>query len=289
MFDRRLFFAALSLGLSFLASTGCSLSDLRPPELMDEAAVARGARARGRQMLNQLADRYGSLDRWHARQTMELEFTDEWPSLMWRTMAAPWPQDPQAFKLKTPLGADDGRLEFVGGDWSGQAWGLQNWVPYEVSADGEIEFVDSDDIRFWIPTIKYFTEFPFRIVEADVAIYAGERSRDGRVHDLVFASWNQAAPHEMTDQYLLWIDRKSGLLELLQYTVRDVMASFVGTMDYADFRTRGGILVPHRMTVVDSPENDEVMHEFVVQKARLGVNYPEGFFFPDPQRHGSKH
>jgi hypothetical protein len=67
------------------------------------------------------------------------------------------------------------------------------------------------------------------------------------------------------------------------------MASVVGTMDYADFRTRAGILVPHRMTVVDSPENDEVMHEFVVLKARFGVRYAEGYFYPDPLRHGSKH
>ena len=288
MFDRRLFSFTLSLALTFLA--GCSLSDIRTPELLAEVAPGDdSARIRGRLLLDRLADRYGGFEHWQSHETMQLEFTDEWPSLMWRTLAAPWPQDPQAFKLMTPLGTDDGRLQFLDGDWSGQAWGLQNWAPYEVSAAGQIEFVDDDDIRFWIPTVKYFAEFPFRISEADVVLYAGERTRDGRVHDLVFATWNQAAAQDMTDQYLLWIDRKSGILELLQYTVRDVMASIVGTMDYADFRTRAGILVPHRMTVVDSPENDEVMHEFVVRKARFGVHYPEGFFYPDPQRHGSKH
>ena len=220
---------------------------------------------------------------------MEVELTDEWPSLLWRMMAAPWPQDPQTLRLMTPLGTDDGRLEFVVGDWSGRAWGLQQWVPYEVSTSGEVEFVDSDDIRFWVPTVKYFTEFPFRITEADVVLYAGERTRDDRVHDLVFATWNQAAPQELIDHYLLWIDRESGLLELLQYTVRDVMESVVGTMDYADFKTESGLVVPHRMTVVDSPQRADIMHEFVVLNARFGAEYPPGFFYPDPRRRGSKH
>ena len=91
---------------------------------------------------------------------MEIVLTDEWPSLMWRVMAAPWPLDPQKLKLMTPLGTDNGRLEFTDGDWSGQAWGLQHWVPYEVSTSGEVEFVDSDDIKFWIPTIKYSPSSP---------------------------------------------------------------------------------------------------------------------------------
>ncbi len=273
-----------------LVSAGCSLSDLRPEDIIGGAEPAFDARTRGGELVDGLAGRYGGLDLWHSRQTMEIVLTDEWPSLMWRVMAAPWPQNPQKMRLMTPLGTDDGRLEFVGGDWSGRAWGLQHWAPYEVSADGDdIEFVDSDDITFWIPTIKYFTEFPFRIRDADVVFHIGERERDGRMHDLVFATWNQAAPQDQVDQYILWIERKSQRLELLQYTVRDMMKSVVGTMVFADFRTRAGILVPHRMTVVDSPENDEVMHEFVILKVRFGVEYPEGFFYPDPQRLGSKH
>jgi len=66
------------------------------------------------------------------------------------------------------------------------------------------------------------------------------------------------------------------------------MESVTGTMDFADFRMQEGILVPHRMTVVDSPEDDAVMHEFVILKADFGVDYPPGFFYPDPQRRASK-
>ena len=288
--DRRLRSAVFWLSLLLLASAGCSLSDLRSPEIKDDTSSGDQARTRGRQQLDRLSERYGGLDHWRSLRTMEVELTDRWPSLFWRLMASPWPQDPQAFRLMTPLGADDGRLQFVGGDWSGRTWGLQQWVPYEASADGGgVEFTDSDDIRFWIPTIKYFTEFPFRICEADVVLYAGERTRDDRVHDLVFATWNQAAPQEGVDQYVLWIDRESGLLELLQYTVRDVMGSFIGTMDYADFKTESGIVVPHRMTVVDSPQRADVMHEFTITDVRFGAEYPPGFFYPDPRRRGSKH
>jgi len=67
------------------------------------------------------------------------------------------------------------------------------------------------------------------------------------------------------------------------------MESVTGTMDFADFRMREGILVPHRMTVVDSPENDAVMHEFVILKADFGVEDPPGSFDPDLQRRAHKH
>jgi hypothetical protein len=92
MFDRRLLSFTLTLALTLLAGAGCSLSDIRTPELLAEVAPGDDrARIRGRLLLERLADRYGGLEHWRSHETMELEFTDEWPSLMWRTMAAPWP------------------------------------------------------------------------------------------------------------------------------------------------------------------------------------------------------
>ncbi len=120
-------------------------------------------------------------------------------------------------------------------------------------------------LEFYLPSLHYFFELPFRLLSADVLIHQGEAKHAGKTYDLVLASWGQEQPNLDHDQYLVWINRQSGLIDMVRYTVRDtsifenslsklLMRSLaLGTIHYDDYRLVDGVQVPFAQTVTLPP------------------------------------
>ena len=134
----------------------------------------------------------------------EVVALDEWAG------ASGWWETPrQRFRARRLLGTFTSQVELLDGAGRGATWGIQSWAPYRVAAGGgEPRFLDADPaIEFYLPTLHYFDELPFRLLAAEIVLDAGPASLGGRNYDRVFVTWGDAAPHREHDQYELWIDR----------------------------------------------------------------------------------
>jgi hypothetical protein len=269
---------------------GCtSLSDIRT-EYVKKNGASRGSIERGKKLLAEVEEATGGKEHWLKLKTMQVDFSDEWPGFFARVFGSPWNDKVQALRLHSLLGGDNGFLELLDEKSNEKVWGLQNWMAYErKSLTAPAVFNENKDIRFWIPTIKYFLEFPFRISEAQIVTYAGETTDDSKTFELVFATWETFEPNSKFDQYLLWINSETKLIERIQYTVRDIFGFVKGAMLFQDYQTVNGITFPMLLKSVDNFSKDPAnLHTFKVEKVQFNVNYPDESFFPARTRTGTK-
>ena len=89
------------------------------------------------------------------------------------------------------------------------------WATYKIKPSGDVEFKEDKTLKTLLPTIQYWFEFPFRIIESDIVTYAGEASLNGTDYDLVFTSWGKAEPQKKIDQYLIYINKETHLIDYI--------------------------------------------------------------------------
>lgn len=279
----RLGLAVATVGvLALLVSAFLPWADLRTPAVRERGGQEE-AQARGRALLEAAARRHG-LEAWRARRTMEVVAVDRWTG-----SSAWWPEPAQRFRARRLLGSFTSQVELLGGPLDGEVWGIQSWSPYKIGGDGEVHFLETDDaIEFYLPTLHYFDELPFRLLRAELVTDAGPAELGGRTYDRVFVTWGNLEPHAEHDAYVVWIGRESGLVEKVAYTVRDAVPLAppwmrglarllgVGTMHYDDFHTVDGVVLPFLQTVTlfgperaTEPVSDNYFHQLVVEEVRF--------------------
>jgi hypothetical protein len=281
---RKLACTTLALAALVSVASGCATVDLRPERLDASEASA----ARGRARLAAAVEAHGGAARFAATPQLEATLVDEWPGWLMRTFASPWPDATQRLVLQLALPGDDGRLEIRGADGATETWGLQHWVSWSLDPTGAPRFDpvgDADfDRKFWIPTIGYFLLAPFRLGEGGIVLDAGAREIGGRRHEGVFVTWGGLEPQAELDQYVAWFDAETHRLAWLEYTVRDFGGFIRGTMRYDDWRSVDGLVLPHRMTVVDGLGETEIgLHEMRVDTIRVGALFPAAHLVPRPE------
>lgn len=279
-------FPLLALLLAAGCGSGCT-ADLRPQTL--RSGVAADQATQGRAWLDKMLAAHGGAARFKAARDARFTFTDTWPTWLNRTAAMPWPDSGQRLRAEFLLGQDDGRLTFLGGEDDGLVWGLQDWATWTQRPGQALDWDDDDDVRFWVATMAYFLELPFRIGEANVVAYAGETVVAGTAYATVFASWGTAEPQDEVDQYVLYIDPQTHRLAYAAYTVRDLFGFITGAVHYEGWQTVDGLVFPQRMTMADEPGGDDVTHQVQIEAAQVGLGQPDTFYRPDPARGQQKH
>ncbi len=287
----------VALGLGGVALTlGTGHADVRSEAVRYPAPSSE---RRGRERLERLAERHG-LDALRRRTTMEVLGKDSWPG------GGPWwPEATQRFRTQALLGTFTSRAELLDGRGQGETWGIQAWACYKKKpAETALSFLTQPDraIAFYLPTLQYFNELPFRLRRAPIVRDAGEARHRGRSYDRVFVTWDRAEPHAEHDQYVLWIDRETGLLSMVRYTLRDGVgflppaqsalfrSVMLGTMHYEDYREIQGVMVPYVQTVVLPPPEltryplgEYAFHRIELDAARFDT-VPREALLPDSAR-----
>jgi len=291
---RQRFVALASMGLGGFALTlGTGHADLRTEAVRNPS---RDSERRGRELVERLAERHG-LAAWKRHRTMEVLARDSWPG------GGPWwPEAKQRFRTQALLGTFTSRAELLDGRGRGELWGLQAWAPYKRKAAETVPvFLSKPDraITFYLPTLQYFNELPFRLRSAPIVRYAGEARHRGRSYHRAFVTWGGPEPRPEHDQYVLWIDEATGLLGMVRYTLRDGLAFLppvqarlirsvmLGTIHYDDYRDVGGVMMPFTHTVVLPPPeltryplSEHFFHRLEIDEVRFDT-VPRETLLPD--------
>jgi hypothetical protein len=255
---------------------GCR-ADIRPDSIAELKTPSQTAEQRGRELLQHAANLQG-VDAFQSHQTYQLTATDNWQGLMPRAIN-PWPDREANLRLSYRGGSFDARAEFLKGEKKGWTWGLQSWRAYEISPTGEVSFQKNDDASFILPALQFLTEFIFRDHKDNVVSYAGDETINGTTYNRVYVTWNDMEPSDDHDQFVAYIDAKTGMLRKLHFTIRDFAGFAEGTMHYADFREMAGIKIPFQESITDTPTDspDDYLHRFTISKVEFGVPSLETF------------
>ena len=183
---------------------------------------------------------------------------DTWKGLL-GGLGQIWPEKKIDLSFKYEIGSFDGYVTYKSGKQLGNSAGLQNWNYYEVKKK-QIIFLDKKTKKsrkkiFGIAAFQYFNEMIDRLKNAPIISYAGEKEFRNKHYDLVFCTWDKPEAHKENDQYIAWVNKKTGMLEFVQYTIRETYLKppgyklIGGAVEFTDFKNIDGILIPHTQLI----------------------------------------
>ncbi len=280
-----------SAALLFIFLSGCKMADLS----MTTQGPTPQSEAMARNKIQETIDRQGFRRMAH-HQVYQYTVRDHWRGVLAR-MARLWPEVDAHLHFKQNFNTFDSRMTFLNGDRSGDEIGLQSWQLYEKKRDWtSVRELDSknksNNYVFALATFHYFIEMPFRLSNAELLRYYGIERLNGNTYDLVFASWHSEKPSPDFDQYILWINADTKLVDYVVYTLRDnknpLTRGMYGSVAFQDYRNVDGFLVPFSMTVMlnDDAVNgkkslDQYFHKMTLDSfAFAGFEEKELYPFP---------
>lgn len=233
----------------------CAIADLRTDYIPTESDAEKG-----RDLLQEAFLKHGG-PIWESLESYELTVQDTFFGFVGRN-GNPYPGNGITMKAQFLPGSFDGRAIFQGNKWDQEVWGIQSWETYEMETpESPVVFKKNKDAYFWLPTYQYFIELPVRITEASVVEYAGPAEWKGKACDRVFASWNSSEPQKDVDQYVVWINTETKLIERVEYTIREMYNFLTGSVSYEDYQNYGGIFLPAYIPVESNLVRKGILHE----------------------------
>jgi hypothetical protein len=216
---------------------------------------------------------------------------DTWKGMMGK-MGKPWPDAKSKLKLKYAINTFDSQVEFMDGRKENSIAGLQSWQYYEQEQQKGIEFIEYNKrIAFGLSAYQYFFEMLDRLKRAPIISYAGEKKFNDTLYDLIFITWQDPEPHMGHDQYLLWINKDTQLLEYAVYSLRENYLkmpgykAFYGSIKFDDYKNIDGILIPHKQTVFlnePSKKDKRHLHQLIVKDFKFD-DFDINELYPNPE------
>lgn len=233
--------------------------------------------------------KYGNIEKWKELKSATAILSDNWPTFIWRFLANPWKGKTTKLKMDWQILSDNVRIEVISGKRKGDIHGIQQWKTYKVD-NGVVKFKNNKDILFHLPTMQYFFEFPFRIKEGTILKYGGKKEIDAILYETVLMSWNTFEPQRKLDQYKIFINPKTRLIDYIEFTVRDQAKYAHATVHFQDFKAIGNFTLPHTIIAYfqNRPPGKKQGHQMIIEKYALGENYSEDYFIPDKKMNDKK-
>ncbi len=257
----------LIITLGLVLSSACSggLADLRP-EMMQASSPDSAAIERGRTLLQRMYDAHGGLERWEQFNFVHAKASDEWFNSLFWALASPYEENPEhVFVASYTQQFPHARLEFPGGDNAGHTWVVKGnrLTTKEPSAPSEAEALRAAALKAtFIRNFLLWPNVPFQLATADHAIYVGEGKWDGKNFDRVLISWGSLEPNTETDQWELWINKDTQLLERVRFTIRMFDESAVAGYNLKEFKTIQGLTIATVYEGLADPDDEDPLHTY---------------------------
>lgn len=253
-------FKIIAGSIFIFAITGMYLTTLGTADLRRNLTIEDDSSQKARALLESCAKAHGQ-DAWKNIKTYSLNITDEFFPPMGE-FSHPFESDTVELNLTYVPNTYTGQMHFLSTRRKGRIWGIQGWKSYWIDKNGRVYYTESENIKFWLPTYQYFFEFPFRILNADTTAYVGKDTIDDQICDGLLVSWNTLKPQRHIDQYVVWINQETQLIEKLDYTIRDAYNFLTGSIYYKDYQYFDeDILLPTRLPVESNLLKEGLLHE----------------------------
>lgn len=259
-----------------------------PADLRTDYAKKEGestiAQQKGRTLLRQSLKTLDLMSQWQElrRQNIQITLQHFWYHDMLKKLVAPVEKSGQKVSFLLKPGDDKNlHLTFLDGQRKGTSWGIQNYKTYKMDENGTVTWKSDWTTEFNLPSYRFFLFLPFLLSEAELITYAGTEELHGNNYDLVFATWEKWTPHKNADQYLIWINRETKMVDYVQGTVRVIIGRSITTLSLSDYREVLGMKIPFSLkAIADINIPDEVMHQMKLTKVEQMDEEVSKLLFP---------
>jgi len=269
------------IGAILIASllTNCKIADLRTKTIKQDGITAESTK-KGKELVLAAWKKQG-MDKFMAHETYQVTAEDHWKGMLGR-MGKLWPENRSVIDLKFATGTFDASVQFLDGKKEGLIAGQQSWNYYEKeNKTADPIFMKKDKRKsFGMSAYQYFFELSDRLLKAPIISYAGEKEFNGQQYDLVFATWEKAKQHKEHDQYMMYINKATGLMEYCTYTLRDNYlkmpgsAMLYGTIQYADLKEIDGAMIPMTQYIYfmnPQKKTTKYLHKLQIQEFKFNA------------------
>lgn len=257
--------------------SNCKIADLRTKTLKKEGITATSTE-KGKKLL-QAAWKKQGMDKFMEHETYQVIAEDHWKGILGK-MGKLWPENRSVIDLKFATGTFNASVQFLDGKKEGLIAGQQSWNYYEKENKlSESIFMKKDKRKsFGMSAYQYFFELSDRLLKAPIISYAGEKEFNGQQYDLVFATWDKAKQHKEHDQYMMYINKSTGLIEYCTYSVRDNYlkmpgsAMLYGSIQFADLKEIDGAMIPMTQYVYfmnPKKKTKKYLHQLKIQEFKF--------------------
>jgi len=262
--------------LAVTVISSCKVADVRKGTALHKENTAQTAdQTRGKQILHSYIRKNG-YDKFSSVNTYKIAAREEWKGMM-GNMGNPWPEKNLSYEMKfvPDLKEFTSRVELTSEKQRGDVWGLKKTVSsvYYQESGATSKGIDQGMMSFNLANYQWWIEFPYRLSQLKNVTYAGEKERDGKKYDLVLATWGKSLEvNKDYDQYMMWFNKSTGMMDLVTFTYRDVpmmSPSFMyGTAIFRNFKTVNGINIPfsHKFQINGPSAEKKYAHHFVIDK-----------------------
>jgi hypothetical protein len=259
-----------------------------PADLRTDYAKKEGettvAQQKGKTLLEESLKELDPISQWQKIRTKNIQVTFQhfWYHEMLKKFVAPVEKSGQ--KVSFLLKPDDDRnlqLTFLDGQRKGTSWGIKDYKSYKTDKSGNIKWKSDWTTEFNLPSYRFFLFLPFFLSEAELITYAGTKELHGNIYELVYATWEKWTPHNNADQYLIYINRKTKVVDYVQGTVRAVVGRSITALSLTDYREVLGMKIPFSLEAIADINNlDEVMHQMKLTKVEQMEGNNSEYLFP---------
>jgi hypothetical protein len=244
---------------TLIVAMGCSTADLSTNKLKNPDTQP-DLREKAITIFDKSLNARGGYDTYRSFDSVHLKGTDLWYSSLVRFFT-PVTEQEQKFEVLFSTAGDEINYLFLNGKRKGQYIGVKNGKTYR-AINQEREFADSSKIRLYLEPLRDYFQWPYKLYESPVLLYAGEKNIDNEAYYLLFASSGGVVASPEHDQYVIYINQQTYHVDYIDFTLRSLFESYKGTLHYRDLRTVQGLMVPFFIGVSDEVENKDFVHQF---------------------------
>ncbi|MGW8208588.1 MAG: DUF6503 family protein [Syntrophobacteria bacterium] len=244
---------------TLIVAMGCSNADLSTNKLKNPDTQP-DLREKAITIFDKSLNARGGYDTYRSFDSVHLKGTDLWYSSLVRFFT-PVTEQEQKFEVVLSTAGDEINYLFLNGKRKGQYIGVKNGKTYR-AINQEREFADSSKIRLYLEPLRDYFQWPYKLYESPVLLYAGEKNIDNGAYYLLFASSGGVVASPEHDQYVIYINQQTYHVDYIDFTLRSLFDSYRGTLHYRDLRTVQGLMVPFFIGVSDEVENKDFVHQF---------------------------
>ena len=255
--------------LAFLALTanmvGCA-SNLLPQSL--ESGISQDSRQKAYALLEETMKAQG-YDNYEMHKSYEMETINI--SKSWIASATKiWSEDSAQLKYSISVAENNGKVEYREGEDKGFGAAFVDNQYYEKAINAN-HYTPADRNKafiFGIEATKFLGEVAKGVKAAEFVAYAGEEEVNGQKYDVVFGTWESVEPNDDFDQYVLYINKDTKLIDRVKLTIRKPYfwapgqkAGYASAI-FEDYRDVDGFKLPFKQTVFNFDFKEDVEENY---------------------------
>lgn len=197
-----------------------------------------------------------------------LDGTDTWHSTLIRWLT-PATERQQQFTAEFGPGGCDVRFRYRNGKRLNTLIGIDSNGTFVEDDDGR-RYRSDKGKRLYLLPLRRYVEWPVSLANSPLLAYVGTRQVAGNLYDVIFAATGIPGDPSVHDHYRIYINRTTGVVDYIAFTLRELMPSYSGALHYRDYRAVNGRQLPFYIGVADTVDDDAFVHEFRFESIRPG-------------------